>query len=65
MSSAPCKNCGDRHLGCHSTCENYISWKGQIDEANKARRKEMYSVYPELYMGNWDYHRKIRKDRNR
>jgi hypothetical protein len=24
---APCKDCPDRFVGCHSTCEKYIQYK--------------------------------------
>ena len=24
---APCKNCSDRFVGCHSTCEKYILFR--------------------------------------
>lgn len=23
----PCKDCPDRHIGCHSGCERYLAWK--------------------------------------
>ena len=26
MLKAPCENCPDRHLGCHSECEKYIAY---------------------------------------
>ena len=30
----PCKNCTERKLGCHGTCERYKAWK-DYDQANK------------------------------
>lgn len=27
MTKAPCKDCKDRHLGCHDTCEKYLEFK--------------------------------------
>lgn len=30
--SAPCKDCPDRVVGCHSKCEKYISFRKQRDE---------------------------------
>ena len=33
-SLSPCKDCGDRYLGCHSDCERYKSYK----EENRERR---------------------------
>lgn len=26
-----CKNCGDRHLGCHSNCLRYKEFKRRLD----------------------------------
>ena len=31
---APCKDCANRHLACHSNCELYHSWKQEY-ELNK------------------------------
>ena len=25
----PCKDCADRHIGCHSECDGYKEWKEQ------------------------------------
>ena len=33
-----CRYCEDRVVGCHSTCEKYISAKTKHDEINKRRR---------------------------
>ena len=33
--TAPCKDCSDRHTGCHSECEKYK----EFDKVNKERRK--------------------------
>lgn len=27
IKTAPCKDCEDRELGCHSKCEKYIEYK--------------------------------------
>lgn len=35
MIKPPCKNCQDRTIGCHATCENYISYKKKLEERNK------------------------------
>lgn len=37
MSLAPCKDCGDRAVGCHDNCEKYQEWKRAND---KRREKE-------------------------
>jgi hypothetical protein len=28
----PCKDCGDRHVGCHSSCEKYTEAKATYDK---------------------------------
>ena len=33
----PCRDCKDRHVGCHITCEKHIAWK----EEYQARYKEI------------------------
>ena len=37
---APCKNCGKREVGCHSTCEAYITFSKEMEELKKKRRLE-------------------------
>ena len=36
---SPCLDCPDRHLGCHSTCEKYISFQ-KLHKEEKARMSE-------------------------
>lgn len=42
--SSPCKDCVDREIGCHSTCEKYINFQREREAYNKkvreARKKE-------------------------
>jgi len=33
-----CKDCKDRHLGCHSSCKIYIEQKAEL---NKCREKDI------------------------
>ena len=33
---APCKDCQDRRLGCHSECKDYKQWKAEHE-----RRREI------------------------
>ena len=45
---APCKNCEDRHLGCHSTCQLYVDFevanrKYNIDVAET--KKKLWGNY--------------------
>lgn len=32
---APCKDCNDRSVGCHSSCERYKKWAQDYDEQKK------------------------------
>lgn len=34
-----CKNCKDRHVGCHSKCERYLKEKEEHDKNKKAEAK--------------------------
>ena len=34
----PCKDCADRHAGCHAECEKYLSWKADHIAACEANR---------------------------
>ena len=40
MSNAPCKDCPDRVVGCHSTCEKYIEYRKERDKFLEERMKE-------------------------
>lgn len=37
--TAPCKNCKDRYLGCHSECEKYIAYKDDRQAMHKRKEK--------------------------
>jgi hypothetical protein len=34
-----CKDCTDRHLGCHSVCEKYIAAKAKIEKLREKREQ--------------------------
>lgn len=40
----PCKDCADRTVGCHSTCEKYLSvkstYKAETSIINKAKMEQ-------------------------
>lgn len=38
-----CKDCPDRHVGCHATCETYIKEKKENDEM-KQRVKDSHKI---------------------
>lgn len=35
-----CKNCNERHVGCHSTCEKYIAEKAENERIRQLKLKE-------------------------
>ena len=36
--SSPCKNCTNRKVGCHSSCDRYKDWHGEYSKRkNKIR----------------------------
>ena len=55
---APCKDCPDRQVNCHSTCEKYIEYKKECDrlrqehiaqsEANQYERERNAKRYKHL-----------------
>ena len=53
---APCKDCTDRQLGCHSVCEKYKEYAKHNEERRKLREK--YNLENNLY---WDTIRKGRR----
>ena len=34
-TNCPCRNCEDRHQGCHAKCERYGAWRKGIDNLNE------------------------------
>ena len=38
--SAPCKNCPNRVMGCHSKCDKYAEFRAYRDSINAKRRAE-------------------------
>lgn len=48
--NAPCKECEERQVGCHSTCELYKEFRQKLDERNrkiedgKRKRDDVESV---------------------
>ena len=40
MIKAPCKDCADRDLGCHSTCEPYKDYKKRYERGIEAIKRE-------------------------
>ncbi len=40
-SNPPCKDCKDRHMGCHAKCSKYIDW----DKARQVIKDQAYKKY--------------------
>lgn len=45
---APCKNCKDRYVGCHSNCIRYIDYQ-QLALAKREEAFEQKSINATLY----------------
>lgn len=52
MANAPCKDCPDRVVSCHSTCTKYQEFRKQQDAENVAQRKAICE-HPVLRKGSW------------
>ena len=39
-NNTPCKDCEIRHMGCHSSCEEYKHWKYEWDRINEISRNK-------------------------
>lgn len=64
----PCKNCEDRHMGCHSECERYAKYKQECELENQARRErlQLTSAYIDsCTRKNINRFRKTRKDKRK
>lgn len=40
MKPAPCMNCEEKALGCHSKCKRYQAYKEYREEINQRRRND-------------------------
>ena len=50
MNIAPCKDCKDRHVGCHSKCEKYLEYKKELQKA-KHREKIDKKIEDDIWYG--------------
>ena len=41
----PCKDCAERHVGCHGTCESYKDWKAENDAKKAEQQKKRIEEY--------------------
>ena len=35
---SPCKDCTERYVACHDSCEKYGEWRHKLDLENAAKR---------------------------
>lgn len=61
MSGAPCKDCEDRELGCHSHCIAYRKYK---DEREKAINKRVSATKADETFFDLQHIRKKRRATN-
>ena len=40
MTGAPCKQCPDRVVGCHSSCAAYLAFRAMMDDRAASRLKK-------------------------
>lgn len=43
--NSPCKDCPNRYVGCHSSCDAYISYRGKNDNARDNERKQKDAMH--------------------
>ena len=48
---APCKNCGDRAVGCHGVCKDYNDWALETKKAGKWAKAQNFVVYNSQFTG--------------
>lgn len=55
---APCKDCPDRQLGCHSTCKRYLTYKESCEVIRKERSKayDFENSLREIHRKRRSYH---------
>lgn len=44
MVQSGCKDCKERHMGCHSTCESYKKYQEENNRAKQQLRKSTSSL---------------------
>lgn len=58
--NAPCKDCTDRHIHCHSECEKYKAFVAE----NEKRKAELYkeNQAKSNYIDHWNDFQKRKKN---
>ena len=44
MKTAPCRNCEDRELGCHSHCIAYKQFSAELEKAREKKAKDSIGI---------------------
>lgn len=58
-AKTPCRDCKERVLGCHATCQKYIDWKKEVDEYNA----KMYADKKARYIPEEFLYRRSKRER--
>ena len=63
---SPCKDCEKRTVGCHSTCEDYISFADAKRKENNEMKaeKQKYATRSWAYSPNKKYTKMLNLNRN-
>lgn len=66
--NVPCKDCPDRHLACHDTCERYkafAAWRAEVLEKQRAQSEAEHGcrVLAANWGKGWEYEKKRKKRR--
>lgn len=64
-----CKDCTERHIGCHSTCETYKAFRAELEEKSHEQKKktEMNQFVRDIksHLVRRQEHKGIRADRGK
>lgn len=50
---APCRECGDRKVGCHARCKKYLEFAKANKELAKKRRLEIMKYRMSMKCEDW------------
>lgn len=59
LNKCKCIDCTRRHIGCHSRCEDYKTWKAEVDKVRKAMKEAKADIGYEYREER--YSRKLRR----
>lgn len=49
MINAPCKDCQERHINCHSSCQKYADFKKEQAITNSAKHQDTMLRAHDIY----------------